>query len=52
VSKRSWIIQERLAPDRPKWLHEAICPFCRAALIYICQGRWKRRAASLRRGGR
>ena len=33
MSRRMWILQEQLAPDRPKWLHMAICPFCRGYLL-------------------
>ena len=33
--KWSWIAQETLAPSKPKWLHEAVCPFCRSYLINI-----------------
>ena len=31
--RRMWIFWETLAPSRPKWLHMALCPFCRGYLM-------------------
>jgi hypothetical protein len=31
--RRMWIFWEAVAPSRPKWMHMALCPFCRGYLL-------------------